>query len=421
MQYEEIVSTIEAKRRFGQARGCDVTGEMMEHLEHPEDGMKIIHIAGTNGKGSTAAFVSSILQAADFVVGLFTSPHLIRFTERIRVNDREIPEEDVVRLGERLLALPMKAECTMFDLCLGIAVLYFREQHCDYVILETGLGGTGDSTTGLRQVPLLCAITNIGLDHTQILGDTIEKIAAEKAGILKKGTQALLGIMDERAQTVIEEQAHKLGVPCRNVDNLLTKISTYEIPLNGGFQRENAALALGIVETIFNQESGYLLKRDDSLRVEDVIRNGMAGVRWPGRMEIVSKDPWMMLDGAHNPQGVEALFNFLSQTFPGEKYVFLTAVMGDKDYMGMMKTMLPLADCFFAVTPDQSRAMKAEKLADELRELGARAYACQESGQALQKARSMAKTEGKKMVAFGSLYFIGELKADIEREEVKKQ
>ena len=207
MQYEEVVSTIEAKRRFGQARGCDVTKEMMERLGHPEDGMKIIHIAGTNGKGSTAAFVSSILQAADFVVGLFTSPHLIRFTERIRVNNREIPNEDVARLGEHLLALPMENECTMFDLCLGMAVLYFKEQHCDYVILETGLGGAGDSTTGLRQIPLVCAITNIGLDHTQILGDTIEKIAAEKAGILKKGTQALLGIMEERAQKVIRERA----------------------------------------------------------------------------------------------------------------------------------------------------------------------------------------------------------------------
>ena len=183
MQYEEIIEIIQSKRRFGKAYGRDVTAEMMDLLGHPEEGMQIIHIAGTNGKGSTAAFVSSILHAAGFVVGRFTSPHLIRFTERIVVDGQEISKEDVVRFGEQLLDLPMTQECTMFDLCLGMAILYFKERICDYVVLETGLGGAKDSTAGLSIVPLVCAFTNIGFDHTAILGNTIEEIAAEKAEV----------------------------------------------------------------------------------------------------------------------------------------------------------------------------------------------------------------------------------------------
>ena len=182
MQYEEIIEIIQSKRRFGKAYGRDVTAEMMERLEHPEADMKIVHIAGTNGKGSTAAFVSSILHAAGFVVGRFTSPHLIRFTERIVVDGEEIGKDDVIRLGERVLALPMRQETTMFDLCLGMAVLYFKEKNCDFVVLETGLGGAKDSTAGLSVVPEVCAFTNIGYDHTAILGNTIEEIAAEKPG-----------------------------------------------------------------------------------------------------------------------------------------------------------------------------------------------------------------------------------------------
>ena len=415
MEYEEAVTRIERKRRFGKAKGCEVTRELMERLGHPEDGMKTVHIAGTNGKGSTAAFVSSILQAAGFVVGLFTSPHLIRFTERIKVNGEEIPKEDAARLAERLLDIPMEAECTMFDLCLAMAVLYFKEKGCDYVVMETGLGGGGDSTTGLGTVPIVSAITNIGLDHTQILGDTIEKIAEEKAGILKKGTTLVLGVMDERAKKVITGRAEELGVPCKNVDNLLTKISTYEMPLNGGFQRYNAALAAGVVEVIFNQESGYLSAPEGAAAREAAVREGIRRTRWPGRMELVGENPWFMVDGAHNPQGVEALFNSLSEAWPNEAFIFLTAVMSDKDHLGMMKQMLPLAERFLTVRLSGGRAADAGRLAEEIASLGVPARACADVGAAVREAKKLAGNE-KKIVAFGSLYFIGEIKAYLQEE-----
>ena len=175
------------RRRFGKACGRQVAEELLARLNCPERGMRVIHIAGTNGKGSTAAFVSSILQAAGFCVGQFTSPHLVDFTERIQVNGRQISREDAARLGQRLLDLPMELECTMFDLCLGMALLYFRERRCDFVVLETGLGGRLDSTSGLSQVPLVSVVTNIGLDHVQILGDTLEEIAAGEGRHLQAG------------------------------------------------------------------------------------------------------------------------------------------------------------------------------------------------------------------------------------------
>lgn len=407
MQYEELMTIIQSKRRFGQAYGRDVTREMMSLLGYPEIGMQIIHIAGTNGKGSTAAFVSSILQAAGFVVGQFTSPHLIRFTERIRICGKEISKEDVVRLGQKILELPMTLEYTMFDICLGIAILYFREQGCDYVVLETGLGGAKDSTAGLKQVPLVCGITNIGLDHTAVLGETLEEIADQKAGILKPGTRLVLGKMDEKARNVIEKRARELMVPFQNVDNLLTKISTYKIRLNGLFQRENAALAVGIVEAVFHKKSGYLS--------EEVIRRGLEETRWPGRMEVLSEHPFVMVDGAHNPQGVEALFNSLKAMYPGEKFVFLVGVMADKDYAAMMARMLPAAECFLTAAADSTRSLQSDELAELLVQMGAKARSFDGLPPALEKAMEWGRIKNRRVIAFGSLYFIGEVKSYMEK------
>lgn len=455
MQYEEIVKIIQEKRRFGQACGREVTEEMLAHLDYPEKGMRIIHIAGTNGKGSTAAFVSSILQAADFVVGQFNSPHLVTFRERIRVNGEMISEADVVRLGERILELPMKRESTMFDVCLGMALLYFREKGCDFVVLETGLGGAKDSTRGISQTPVVCAITNIGLEHTAVLGDTIEEIAREKAGILRRGTPAVLGIMHPAAKKTITEYAKKTGAEVRNVDNLLTKISTMEIALNGVFQRENAALAVGVVETLFHVERGYLLDKYfsickngqeekckngcdgvcDSCNAQapfgdfrsweaDIIKKGLATAKWEGRMETLSREPFFLVDGAHNPQGVEALFNSLVALYPQEKFLFLVGIMADKDYVAMLKRMLPIAERFLAVSVDSARSLQAQKLTEELRRMGQEAEAFLHTAAAFERGRELGRQTGCRVVAFGSLYFIGEIKkcyaALVEKTEDEK-
>lgn len=312
MEYEEIVTAIMGRRRFGKACGRQVAEELLARLNCPERGMRVIHIAGTNGKGSTAAFVSSILQAAGFCVGQFTSPHLVDFTERIQVNGRQISREDAARLGQRLLDLPMELECTMFDLCLGMALLYFRERHCDFVVLETGLGGRLDSTSGLSQVPLVSVVTNIGLDHVQILGDTLEEIAAEKAGIFKPGTEAVFGKMDAAARRVLIKRCEELGIPWRDAGKLEARTGTggsdtgevtgLRLGLFGAYQRQNAATAAAVFDVLTERCPEMFGGMSEEKR-RKILLEGLRRAVWPGRMEILSEDPFLLVDGAHNPPG----------------------------------------------------------------------------------------------------------------------
>lgn len=397
MTYDEVINTIENKHRFGKACGRDVTAEFMEVLGHPEQGMHFIHIAGTNGKGSVAAFVSSILQAASFAsdehfkVGTFTSPHLIDFSERIVVDGKAISHDDVRRIGEMLLSKECKLEPTMFDYCLAMAMIYFKEQGVKYVVLETGLGGSKDSTSGLSIVPEVSAITSIGLEHTAILGDTIEQIAGEKAGILKAGTKAVIGAMEPAAIQVIIRKCCSLNIPYTQVSEPLDK----SIPLGlfGDFQRYNAKTAAEIVKALD-------IKIDDA-----IIKKGLSEAYWPGRMQIISQEPYILLDGAHNPNGVTALKESLEAEFNGEKFTFIMAVMADKDYQEMAQIIKPIASRVFTVTVDYSRALQASALATSLNKIGFDAASCGSFDEALKQA----KTYNEKIIVFGSLYFIGEI------------
>ncbi|MCR4831328.1 MAG: bifunctional folylpolyglutamate synthase/dihydrofolate synthase [Pseudobutyrivibrio sp.] len=400
MTYEEIVNIIDNKHRFGKACGRDVTGEFMEVLGHPEDKMKIIHIAGTNGKGSVAAFVSSILQAASFSskdkfkVGLFTSPHLIEYTERIQVDGKQISKDDVKRLGEKLLGIEMKLEPTMFDYWLAMAMLYFKEQGVNYVVLETGLGGAKDSTNGLSYPPMVCAITSIGLEHTQYLGDTLEKIAGEKAGIIKSGVPVVIGQMPDEARDVIIQRCQGLG--CKYF--LTNEIDeNTKLGLFGKYQRKNAAVAEAVVKCL-----------DLDLNKE-IIKTGLANASWQGRMQIISKDPFVLVDGAHNPSGVKALYDSLALEFPNEDFSFIMAVMADKDYLEMAQIISPVANRIFTVTVESERALQAKDLADAINGIGIEAYNCDSYDVALKEAK---KYENR-IIVFGSLYFIGEILGEL--------
>ncbi|MBR5650165.1 bifunctional folylpolyglutamate synthase/dihydrofolate synthase [Pseudobutyrivibrio sp.] len=399
MTYEQVVNTIDNKRRFGKACGRDVTREFMDALGHPEQGIHFIHIAGTNGKGSVAAFVSSILQAASFAseksfkVGLFTSPHLIDYTERIQIDGVQIPKEEVTRIGQSLLNMELKLEPTMFDYWLAMAIIYFKEQQVDYVVLETGLGGAKDSTNGLSQLPEVCAITSIGLEHTQYLGNTLAEIAGEKAGIIKPGVPVVIGQMDDEASAVIEARADEMGC-------ILHKASTVDkdvkLGLFGGYQRKNAAVAIEIIKCL-------------PLAVDNqTIATGLANARWPGRMDIISENPFILIDGAHNPAGVRALADSLMGEFPKIKFSFIMAVMADKDYVEMAKIISPIAQRIFTVTIDYSRALQAETLAEDLKNIGIDAVACEN----YQDAINRASAQGNPIIVMGSLYFIGEVLND---------
>lgn len=393
MTYQQMVTKIESMRRFGKATGLEVSTALLEKLEYPEKNMDIIHIAGTNGKGSTAAFLASLLKESGKRVGLFTSPHLITFRERIQINGNYISEDDVVFWGEKVLeaARGLEVDATMFDIALAMALLYFKSQEVEVVILETGLGGRYDSTRALSVVPKVSVITNIGFDHTAVLGNTLEEIAENKADIIRKDTVAVIAKMDEKAQKVIVSHCEKLSVPYVFAMDMELD-SKWELGLLGDYQKENAQNALAAYES-------YMKGKMD----QEVIALGLKNATHPGRLQIIQKDPLVIVDGAHNPQGVSALSRSLKALYPKEKFTFVVGVLADKDYGHMMEEMLPLAKEFVTVTVESNRALQGEELARYLRERGAKAYAASSIEDAFLREQTG------KTVVFGSLYFVGDV------------
>ncbi|MCR5397453.1 MAG: bifunctional folylpolyglutamate synthase/dihydrofolate synthase [Lachnospiraceae bacterium] len=393
MTYQQMVTKIESMRRFGKATGLEVSTALLGKLEYPEKNMDIIHIAGTNGKGSTAAFLASLLKESGKRVGLFTSPHLVTFRERIQVNGNYISEDDVVFWGEKVLeaARGLEVDATMFDIALAMALLYFKSQEVEVVILETGLGGRFDSTRALSVVPKVSVITNIGFDHTAVLGNTLEEIAENKADIIRKDTVAVIAKMDEKAQKVIVSHCEKLSVPYVFAMDMELD-SKWELGLLGDYQKENAQNALAAYES-------YMKGKMDP----EVIALGLKNATHPGRLQIIQKDPLVIVDGAHNPQGVSALSRSLKALYPKEKFTFVVGVLADKDYGHMMEEMLPLAKEFVTVTVESNRALQGEELARYLRERGAKAYAASSIEDAFLREQTG------KTVVFGSLYFVGDV------------
>lgn len=411
LTYEEILDKIQNQRRFGNLPGVEVSGRMLESLGNPQTGMSVIHVAGTNGKGSVSAFLCSVLKEAGLRTGMFTSPHLVDFEERIQIDGRMITKEDVTRLGNLLLSEEYEVTPTMFDYCLGMAMLYFKEQNCDAVILETGLGGRLDSTNAVG-TPVVSVITKIGYDHVEILGNTLGEIAAEKAGIIKKGTCLVTESQEQEALQVIlkaAKQAKSCQVvnPCEFTDMAYRKggqefsyhgYQKLRMKMLGSHQYENAAAAILAAEAFF-KEKGMNCSGE-------IIRNGIANAGWQGRMEILSENPYFLVDGAHNGNGVKALAESLGQMFPGEKFHFIMGVMADKDYENMIEELLPLALDFKTVTVEAKRALQAETLAECIRKKGVAASCTADISEAVLPEKL---TAGQRNVAFGSLYFVGEI------------
>lgn len=403
MEYQEIIHTIENKRRFGSLPGVVVSRKLLAAVGDPQNDLAFIHIAGTNGKGSTAAFLREILKEAGIRAGMFTSPHLIDFTERIQVDGRQIPREDAARLGEMLLNLDLEVHPTMFDYCLAMALLYFREQGCRLVILETGLGGRLDSTNVIS-APLVSVITKIGYDHTEVLGDTLDKIAAEKAGILKPNTFMVSESQQQPAEKVLKDRCSKLGISYQFVEAEKIKAvdhgfsyegkGSYRMRMLGMHQRENAMAAVFAAEAL--QIYGFEI-------TDAQISQGIENATWNGRMELISKEPYLLIDGAHNGHGVHALAESLKELYPDEKFRFIMGVLADKDYKQMVKEILPLAESVTTVTPDSGRALQGETLAEYIRSYGVFAENTEQMQEAFLQIRD-------KTVAFGSLYFIGEIR-----------
>lgn len=389
-----MIDKIENSRRFGNLPGVEVTKRMLAALGNPQEGLAFIHVAGTNGKGSTCAFLTNILTKAGLKCGCFTSPHLIHFEERITVDQKMIPKDAVTRLGNELLSIDFGVTPTMFDYCLVMAVLYFKECGCDVAVMETGLGGRLDSTNALGN-PMVAVITRIGYDHMAILGNTLTKIASEKAGILKENVPAIFAPQEEEALAVLRKHP---GTLVSSED--MEKVAFMKPGLMGAYQLENGAAAMLAAQKFLSQ-IGF-----DEERADAAIEAGIHTAIWKGRMEVLSEEPYLMVDGAHNSNGIHALKTSLMKLYPDEKFHFVMGVMADKDYEKMIEELLPLAIDFVTVTPESSRALQAESLAEKIRsqEIPARSIASVADVLTLPRV-------GEKTIALGSLYFIGELEA----------
>ncbi len=441
MTYEEAIAFLHQLPRFSPAAIVNNTAfydlvavrSLLKRLGDPQEGLRFIHIAGTNGKGSCAAFLESILREQGLRVGLYTSPFLERFNERIRVDGKDIADEAIGRLMGRIV----KAYEDMvdhgerppseFEMVCALGFMYFKEKNCDVVVLETGLGGRLDATNVIP-TPALCIITTISYDHTEILGETLCEIAAEKAGIIKKDGLVLLYPQQEDVERVFEEACKKVGsslikatmpqeVKSRSLEGLTFDLSVMkrewkdvEIGMAGVYQANNAALAAQAACLFWDRMSVQRGGRTVTEPfLEKTIRNGLKKARWPGRFEPLAKHPWVIIDGGHNAQGAKALSECLSAYFPGQKIYFVMGVLEDKSYEEMILNILPFAETFYCVSVDSPRALPAEKLAEVIRRLGASAEAFSSRRQAVEKAMEDAGKEGV-VVVCGSLYLIGEVR-----------
>ncbi|MGN0270652.1 MAG: bifunctional folylpolyglutamate synthase/dihydrofolate synthase [Candidatus Weimeria sp.] len=414
--YAEVVKRIESLKRFGNKSGREVTEHLLPRLSNPDTGMKIIHIAGTNGKGSVAMYIAAALEANGYKTGLFTSPHLITIRERIQVNRKLISEENFTRLAEKVLSVEMPDEYTptFFDICLAVSLLYFKEQNCDYVVLETGLGGRLDSTRGIGQKPLVGVITAIGLDHTAILGDTLEQIAAEKAGIERDGMPVVIAHNPPEVRTVLEKNAAEYFAVDEDYsgDNELKKLAKRAAdrdkeltpPLLGDFQYDNEAASLAALS--------YCMTA-----LDEKVLDGIRSVKWPARIQKLKENPLFIVDGSHNPQGVAALVDTLKRNYPGERFIFIMAAMADKDAAHMISGTKEIAERYICVKADTPRSLSAEALSDMVKTQGAEALTAGSVSEAIKVALNTRKP----VVVFGSLYLAGEILAESKSLQTSDQ
>ncbi|NLT12781.1 MAG: bifunctional folylpolyglutamate synthase/dihydrofolate synthase [Clostridiales bacterium] len=422
MSYEETLRYIHNVKWQGAKPGLSRTRELLRALGNPEKSLKFVHVAGTNGKGSTAACIASVLQTAGYRTGLYTSPYILRFNERMQVNGAHITDAELEDMTDQIrpFADAMTDAPTEFELITALAMKYFLFKKCDIVVLEVGMGGELDSTNVI-DVPEAAVITAIGLDHTAELGPTLRDVAAAKAGIIKNGGDVVIyggnvtcsdyrEVEEVFEQTCREKNAvlhrtdfSKLNILSLDLDAVLFdfgSLKNIRLPLVGAYQPKNAALAITALEVL--RTKNWRISDDD-------IITGLSCVCWPGRFEVLMKRPIFILDGAHNPHGIAATVDSLRRHFEERKIVFLTGVMADKDVGAMMGYIAPLAKAFVAVEPPNPRAMKAERLKDILSVYGLPVTACAEIPEGVAAAIRQAEEDGI-VVALGSLYFSGDVR-----------
>lgn len=413
MDYQQAFEFTQGLKRLGKTPGLACLWRVMEALGSPQTRLKVIHVAGTNGKGSVCAITASVLKEAGYKVGLFTSPYLVEFTERFQINGKHIPKEEYALLCSQVKSVTdvLGEELSQFAFITAVAYLWFAKEHCDLVVLETGLGGRLDATN-LVEHPLVCAITNVSLDHTELLGDTVEKIMAEKCGIMKEGGVTVLSLGQKvEALAVAMETAAKTGnrlvipnAPALQVKEVSAKGTAftygeeeYTLSLLGEYQAVNAVTALEIVKVL--SEKGYGVSKS-------AIQKGLNKACHPGRCQVLRQSPLILLDGAHNPDGAAALAKTLECFLQGEKAVGVCGVMSDKAAIPLRDAVVPHLETLVAVTPHSPRSLPAEELAKLFN-----GYCSTQTAPVDETLAAFLRAQTKPVVIFGSLYLAGEILA----------
>jgi dihydrofolate synthase/folylpolyglutamate synthase len=436
--YQSTIDYLYGLQKHGIKLALANSHTLMKVMGDPHKKFRSVHIAGTNGKGSTSAFLAGMLRAGGYRVGLYTSPHLVSFTERIRIDSVQISEQKVVELAQRVRdgyrGVPAADGAgalipTFFEVTTAMAFTWFAEESVDIAVIEVGMGGRMDSTNVIT--PLVSVITNIDLEHTDFLGDTLELIAREKAGIIKPGVPVITGAVQQAVIEVIEREAAAKRAPVyrlpkdflpKNVRHDRTQAFDYQgvwtsynkvhIAMHGRYQVDNASLAIAATECV--RSAGIVLS-------ESALRRGLERVRWEGRLERVAQRPDIFLDGAHNPASAKMLAGAARQMKSAyRRLVLVIGILSDKDYRGILAELVPLAERVIVTMPQYSRAMDIQALAAEVQRLHSTVVTSETVVDAIAKARETAGADDLILVT-GSLYVVGEARAVLVRETGRSQ
>lgn len=420
-----IIDRIHEFNRFGMVLGLDRMEELLRRLGNPQDDLKVIHVAGTNGKGSVSKYLEEGLSACGYKMGLYTSPYIETFNERIRYDGADISDEDLEYYGQKVVsaAEAMVADGldspTEFEVVTAIAFLYFADRQADITILEVGLGGIGDSTNVVKS-PLASVITSISYDHMAQLGSSLAEIAVNKAGIIKTGCPVIANVPQRDAAKIIARKAYAMGSRLYDISGIRAAVSDetpfsqkvsmelyeksysdVEISMVGRHQAENLKTALATLE---------ILRKSGAVKLDrEALYEGLKRARQPGRFEVISEDPLVIIDGAHNEAGAQALQETMAQHFAGKKILLVAGILADKEIDSIVKFLTKITDHIIVTEPDNPRKLAAEKLAGHVADFGIAAEAVSDVEAAVHRAKELA--DGYDVILFaGSLYLIGDVR-----------
>ena len=420
-----IIDRIHEFNRFGMVLGLDRMEELLRRLGNPQDDLKVIHVAGTNGKGSVSKYLEEGLSACGYKMGLYTSPYIETFNERIRYDGADISDEDLEYYGQKVVSAAEAMVVdgldspTEFEVVTAIAFLYFAGRQADITILEVGLGGIGDSTNVVKH-PLASVITSISYDHMAQLGSSLAEIAVNKAGIIKTGCPVIANVPQRDAAKIIARKAYAMGSRLYDISGIRAAVSDetpfsqkvsmelyeksysdVEISMVGRHQAENLKTALATLE---------ILRKSGAVKLDrEALYEGLKRARQPGRFEVISEDPLVIIDGAHNEAGAQALQETMAQHFAGKKILLVAGILADKEIDSIVKFLTKITDHIIVTEPDNPRKLAAEKLAEHVADFGAAAEVVSDVEAAVHRAKELA--DGYDVILFaGSLYLIGDVR-----------